>query len=66
MVQKENLLIANSGYILTDGEIYSPIIDLGNCKTINDYSEITEEEYKKRLKERELENKQFLICDTLI
>ncbi len=66
MVQKENLLIADKGHILTDNEIYSPIIDLGNCKTINDYSEITEEEYKKRLKERELENKQFLICDTLI
>ena len=54
MIQKGNLIIADNGYILTDGGVYATVIDLGECKTINDYREVTVEEYNKILEEKVL------------
>lgn len=45
---------ASEGYILTDGENYAETISLAENKTVNDYREITKEEYEKIL-EREAE-----------
>ena len=44
---------ASEGYILTDGENYAGTFSLAENKTVNDYREITKEEYEKILAENE-------------
>jgi hypothetical protein len=44
-------LTASNGMVLTDGEIYGKEIYLGKHDTPERYSEITEAEYEKILKE---------------
>lgn len=39
------VLNANEGMILTNGEIYAKIIELGDWDSPDNYREITEEEY---------------------
>lgn len=56
MIEKNNMLIADSNCILTDGDVYASIIDLGIGKNKSDYREITIEEYKKTLETEELSN----------
>ena len=59
-MQKEqvviNKLIADSGKILTDGETYGRVIFLGKGRTADEFYEITEENYKKKLAEEEEKN----------
>lgn len=59
-MQKEqvvvNKLIADSGKILTDGEIFGKVIFLGKGRTTDEFYEITEEEYNKKLAEEEEKN----------
>lgn len=44
---------AKEGYILTNGDVYGYIIDLGSKDSETNYHEITIEEYKEILKEQE-------------
>lgn len=59
-MQKEqvviNKLIADDGKILTDGEIYGRVIFLGKDRTVDEFYEITEEEYNNILDEEEAES----------
>ena len=59
-MQKEqvviNKLIADSGKILTDGETFGRVIFLGKGRAVDEFYEITEEEYEEILKEQEENN----------
>ncbi len=44
---------ADEGKWLTDGENYGKTIDLGEGVSVDNYTEITEEEYQEKLKEAE-------------
>lgn len=55
MKNKGNLLIADEGKVLTDGENYASVFDLGTGKDETDYNEITEEEYNEILQKERLE-----------
>lgn len=46
-------IYAKDGYILTNGDVYGLIIDLGSKDKETNYHEITIEEYKQILKEKE-------------
>lgn len=45
------ILRAEKGMWLTDGETFGKTIDLGESMSVDSYTEITEEEYEKRLTE---------------
>lgn len=47
------VLTASEGYYLTDGEIYGTTIYLGQDRTPDEYTEITEAEYEEIMKENE-------------
>ena len=47
-------LYASMGHLLTNGEIYGSIIDLGNKDNEENYYEITIEEYEEILKQEEM------------
>ena len=47
-------LYASTGHMLTNGEIYGSIIDLGNKDNEENYYEITIEEYEEILKQEEM------------
>lgn len=54
-------IYANEGYILTDGNVYGYIIDLGKFDNESNYYQITIEEYEEILKKEELlENGNFI------
>lgn len=54
-------IYANEGHILTNGDVYGYIIDLGKFDNESNYYTITEEEYKEILKQEELlENGNFI------
>lgn len=40
-------IFANDGYMLTDGNVYGKIIDLGKFDSEDNYYQITTEEYEK-------------------
>ena len=46
-------IYANEGYILTDGNVYGYIIDLGKFDNENNYYQITIEEYDRLMAESE-------------
>lgn len=48
-------IYANEGYILTNGEVYGTIIDLGVFDSEDNYYEISLEEYEEILKTEEEE-----------
>lgn len=50
------VLNANEGMILTNGEIYAKIIELGDWDKAENYREITEEEYNALMTEEGGEN----------
>ena len=47
-----NILTATEGMVLTNGEIFGVKVRLGRCGKIEDWREITKEEYSKILKEQ--------------
>jgi hypothetical protein len=47
-------IYAKDGYILTNGDVYGYVIDLGSRDSETNYHEITIEEYKQILKEIEM------------
>ena len=49
------ILIADEGKMLTDGENYGATIDLGAGRDVNEFDEITQEEYEKIMAEQEAE-----------
>ena len=51
-----NILYADEGKILTDGEIYGSVIYLADGKNPSDFREITEAEHKEILEAEEMEN----------
>ena len=54
-------IYADEGYILTNGDVYGYIIDLGKFDKEDNYYTITEEEYQEILKQEELlENGNFI------
>ena len=46
-------IYASEGYMLTDGNVYGKIIDLGKFDREENYYQITEEEYENIMKEQE-------------
>ena len=46
-------IYASEGYMLTDGNVYGKIIDLGEFDKEENYYQITEEEYENIMKEQE-------------
>ncbi len=56
-MKKRITLYADSGMILTDGEVYGTTIQLAEGKTEEDFREITKEEYETIL-EKEAEQAQ--------
>ncbi len=48
-------IYANEGYILTNGDVYGYIIDLGKFDNESNYYQITMEEYEEILKKEEEE-----------
>lgn len=52
-------LTANSGYVLTNGEIYGKEIYLGKYDKAENYHEITEQEYNAILEEQRKEAEQL-------
>ncbi len=46
---------AEKGKWLTDGENYGKTIDLGEGVSVDNYTEITEEEYQEKMKEAEID-----------
>ena len=51
-----NKIIAKEGMILTNGEVYGKSISLGVNDSIENWWEITEEEYEKIMATKESEN----------
>ena len=49
-------LEADKGKILTDGNTYGSVIFLGAGKSVNDFYEITEEEYQEIIEKTEEQN----------
>ena len=49
------ILIADDGMRLTDGEVYAEILQLPECRSVEEFSEITEAEYIEIEKAKELE-----------
>jgi 3-deoxy-D-arabino-heptulosonate 7-phosphate (DAHP) synthase len=47
-------IYSKEGYILTNGNVYGYIIDLGSKDSETNYHEIPIEEYKEILKEKEM------------
>ncbi|MBQ8837281.1 MAG: hypothetical protein IJ002_07235 [Clostridia bacterium] len=52
-MQKRNVLIADEGMVLTDGENYGRVIYLAEDADAGAYREISEEEYKTLMAESE-------------
>lgn len=50
------ILIADEGKMLTDGENYGSTIDLGTGRNVNEFDEISIEEYEKIMVELENRN----------
>lgn len=49
-------ILADNGKILTNGEIYGEVISLAVGKSAEDFYEITQEEYERRMAEQESEH----------
>ena len=49
-------LEADEGKILTDGETYGSVIFLGSDRNLDEFTEITKEEYEQRMAEQETQN----------
>jgi hypothetical protein len=47
------ILIANEGYLYTNGEVYAKIIDLAEGDTGENWYQISEAEYEEILKQQE-------------
>ena len=53
IIEKDNILRASKGYVLTNGEVCCPSVGLGRADKIENWHEITDEEYQEILKEQE-------------
>lgn len=54
-------IYAKDGYVLTNGDVYGYVIDLGSKDKETNYHEITIEEYKEILKQREEAERDVLL-----
>ena len=52
MTVKNNLITADKGMVLTNGETFGKTVRLGKCGSVESWQEITEAEYEK-IKEKE-------------
>ena len=50
------VLTASEGHVLTDGEAYGRVIYLGKDRSLDEFTEITEEEYQEIMKKQEDES----------
>jgi hypothetical protein len=57
-MQQKTILYADQGKVLTDGKIYGKVIYLGDDNFINNFSEITEEQYEDILIQQKIEELQ--------
>ena len=53
IIEKDNILRASKGCVLTNGEVYCLSVGLGRADRVENWHEITEEEYQEILKEQE-------------
>ena len=53
MTIKDNILTADSGKVLTNGEAFGKTVRLGRCGKAENWHEITEEQYEQIMKEQE-------------
>lgn len=53
ITQIDNKIFASEGFVLTNGSTYGKKVSLGINDTINNWHEITEEEYNKILESEE-------------
>lgn len=53
IIEKNNILRASKGYVLTNGEVYCPSVGLGRADRIENWYEISEEEYQAIMKKQE-------------
>lgn len=54
------VLTASGGNVLTDGEVYGRVIYLGKDRSLDEFTEITEEEYQEIMKKQEDENESII------
>lgn len=53
IIKNDNILIAEKGFILTNGQAFGSGVELGRVDKAENWHEITEEEYQEILKEQE-------------
>ena len=53
IIKDNNILIAEKGFVLTNGQAFGNSVELGRADKAENWQEITEEEYIKILKEQE-------------
>lgn len=53
IIEKDNILRASEGYVLTNGEVYCPSVGLGRADKIENWHEITREQYEQIMREQE-------------
>lgn len=53
MIIKDKDIFAENGFVLTNGQVYTTSANLGSADKVENWDEITEEEYQTILKEQE-------------
>lgn len=56
IIKDNNILIAEKGFVLTNGQTFGNSVELGRADKAENWHEITEEEYQKILKEQEAQD----------
>ena len=54
MIIQNRDIFAENGCVLTNGQVYTPSANLGAADKVENWREITEEEYQQILKEQEM------------
>ena len=55
IIENNNIIRAEKGLVLTNGQVYIPSASLGAADKIENWYEVTEEEYQEFLKKQEEE-----------
>ena len=53
IIERNNTIRAERGFVLTNGQVYTTSANLGSVDRVENWHEITEEEYQEILKEQE-------------